>query len=88
MGRKRHVAVDSDERLLAAAATRADVQDQDDGIALVKRLVRLCPWIAMVVADGGDKTRFIEAARAMGNRMVEVVEQLDSSKGFVLLPKR
>ena len=43
LGRKRHVAVDTDGRLLAVSVTCADVQDQDGGIALVRRLVRLCP---------------------------------------------
>ena len=32
------------------------VQDQNGGIPLVKRLVRLCPWIKTVVVDGGYKT--------------------------------
>ena len=88
VGRKRHVAVDSDGRLLAVAVTRADVQDQDGGIALVKRLVRLCPWIATVVVDGGYKTRFIEAVQVMGHRVAEVIKRPDFTKGFVLLPKR
>jgi hypothetical protein len=31
----------------------ADVQDQDGGTPLVKRLVRLCPSTETVVVDGG-----------------------------------
>ncbi len=50
--RKRHVVVDTDGRLLAVTVTTANVQDQDGGIALVRRLVRLCPWIKTVVVDG------------------------------------
>jgi putative transposase len=88
MGRKRHVAVDSDGRLLAVSITPADVQDQDGGIPLIQRLVRLCPWIATVVVDGGYKTRFIEAVQNGLNRVVEVVKRPDFAKGFVLLPKR
>ena len=88
LGRKRHIAVDIDGRLLAVKITPADVQDQDGGIALVKWLVRLCPWIETVVVDGGYKTRFIEAVRGMANRVVEVVKRPDFAKGFVLLPKR
>ena len=53
LGRKRHVAVDSGGRLLAVGVTTADVQDQDGGIVLVRRLVRLCPWVRTVVVDGG-----------------------------------
>ena len=88
VGRKRHVAVDIDGRLLAVGVTAASVQDQAGGIPLVKRLVRLCPWITTVVVDGGYKATFIEAVRGMANRAVEVVKRPDFAKGFVLLPKR
>ena len=88
LGRKRHVAVDSGGRLLAVKITSADVQDQDGGIPLVQRLVRLCPWIKTVVVDGGYKTRFIEAVQTGANRVVEVVKRPHLAKGFVLLPKR
>ena len=88
VGRKRHIAVDIDGRLLAVKVTSANVQDQDGGIVLVRRLVRLCPWIETVVVDGGYKTRFIEAVGAMANRVVEVVLRPEFAKGFVLLPKR
>ena len=74
--------------MLAVRVTSADVQDQDGGIPLVKRLVRLCPWLKTVVVDGGYKTRFIESVRVTANRVVEVVERPDFAKGFVLLPKR
>jgi putative transposase len=88
LGRKRHVAVDMDGRLLAVSVTRADVQDQDGGIELVRRLVRLCPWIRTVVVDGGYKKTFIEAVQAMAGRVAEVVKRPELAKGFVLLPKR
>lgn len=88
VGRKRHIAVDTDGRLLAVTITTADVQDQVGGIPLVKGLVKLCPWIKTVVVDGGYKKTFIEAVQAMGNRVVEVVKRPDFAKGFVLLPKR
>src|SRR5919202_1581566 len=88
MGRKRHLAVDSDGRLLAAAITPADIQVQDGGIPLLQRLVRLCPWIETVVVDGAYKTRFIAAVQNGLKRLVEVVKRPDFAQGFVLLPKR
>jgi putative transposase len=87
-GRKRHVAVDIDGRLLAVTITTADVQDQEAGLPLVKRLVRLCPWIEKVVVDGGYKHRFIEEIQTGLKRLVEVVKRPAFGKGFVLLPKR
>lgn len=88
VGRKRHIAVDIDGRLLAVKITTANVQDQDGGIPLVQRLVRLCPWVKTIVVDGGYKNRFIDAIQAGGSRIVEVVKRPDFAKGFVLLPKR
>ncbi|ACL58299.1 IS5 family transposase [Methylobacterium nodulans] len=87
LGRKRHLAVDSDGRLLAVMVTPADVQDQEGGIPLVKRLVRLCPWITTVVVDGGSKSRFIDAVQAGMNRVVDMVLWPQFAKGFVHLPK-
>ena len=88
LGRKRHLAVDSDGRLLAVSITPADIPDQDGGIPLVQHLVRLCPWIETVVVDGAYKARFIEAVQNGLKRLVEVVKRPDFAKGFVLLPKR
>ena len=97
VGRKRHIAVDIDGRLLAVKVTSANVQDlgvsrseiaRDGGILLVRRLVRPCPWIGTVVVDGGYRTRFIEAVGAMANRVVEVVLRPEFAEGFVPLPKR
>jgi putative transposase len=88
VGRKRHIAVDSDGRLLAVRITPADVQDQAGGIPLVQRLVRLYPWIQTVVVDGGYKNGFIEAVKRLGNRAAEVVKRPAFTKGFKLLPKR
>jgi len=88
LGRKRHVAVDMDGRLLAVSVTRANVQDQDGGINLVCRLVRLCPWIRTVVVDGGYRKTFNEVVQAMAGRVAEVVKRPGSAKGFVLLLKR
>ena len=88
LGRKRHVAVDMDGRLLAVSVIRANVQDQDSGIDLVRRLVRLCPWIRTVVAHHGYEKTFIGAVQAMTGWVAEVVKRPEFAKGFVLLPKR
>lgn len=88
VGRKRHFAVDVDGRLLGIRITPANVQDQNGGIPLVKRLVRLCPWVRTVVVDGGYKTTFVEAVKAMGNRVAEVIKRDEFAKGFHVLPKR
>ncbi len=88
LGRKRHLAVDTDGRLLAVDVTTADVQDQDGGLPLARRLVRLCPWIRTIVVDGGYKGKFIDGVQNGLQRVVEVVKRPQFAKGFVLLPKR
>jgi putative transposase len=87
-GRKRHLAVDIDGRLLAVDVTPADVQDQDGGLPLVQRLVKVCPFVQTIVVDGGDKNHFINTIQDTMGRLVEVVKRSDFAKGFVLLPKR
>jgi putative transposase len=87
-GRKRHLAVDIDGRLLAVDVTPADVQDQDGGLPLVQRLVKVCPFVQTIVVDGGDKNRVINTIQDTMGRLVEVVKRSDFAKGFVLLPKR
>jgi putative transposase len=87
-GRKRHLAVDIDGRLLAVDVTPADVQDQDGGLPLVQRLVKVCPFVQTIVVDGGYKNHFINTIQDTMGRLVEVVKRSDFAKGFVLLPKR
>lgn len=88
LGRQRHPVVNSGGRLLAVMVPPAHVQDQDGGLKLVKRLVRLYPWVETVVVDGGYKTRFIAAVQSGLKHVVEVVLRPKGSKGFVHLPKR
>ena len=88
LGRKRHLAVDTDGRLLAVEVTIANAQNQDGGIALMKRLVRLFPWIRNVVVDGGYKQRFIKGVQVTAHWVVEMVKRPEFTKGFILLPKR
>ena len=87
-GRKRHLAVDCEGRVLAVEVTTADVQDQDGALPLTERLFRLYPWVKKVVVDGGYKTHFIETVQTVFHRTVEVIKRSDTAKGFTLLPKR
>jgi len=87
-GRKRHLAVDGGGRLLAAAVTTADVQDQDAGLPLAGRVAAVCPWVQTFVADGGYKRRFVEGVRDALDRAVEIVKRSEATRGFHVLPKR
>jgi putative transposase len=87
-GRKRHVAVDTDGRLLMVNLTMADVQDAAGAEAIVKAIRRRWPWLRHLFADGAyDRGRLMSAA-AYRDFTVEVVRKLAGQQGFVPLPRR
>src|SRR3954449_6136688 len=51
-GRKRHVAVDTDGRLLMVNLTPADVQDAEGAEAIIKAIHQRWPWLKHLFADG------------------------------------
>ena len=85
--RKRRILVDSVGNLLAVRVTDAAVQDRDGGIALIRHVRALFPWLVAVVVDSAYAGRF-EAALARLRMAVQIVRRPDFAKGFVLLPKR
>jgi putative transposase len=87
-GRKQHMATDTGGRLIDVLVTTADVQDQDAGLVLAQRVVRLCPWVETFIVDGGYKETFRRGVEEVLKRKVEVVKRPAAAKGFVLLPKR
>lgn len=62
--------------------------DPDAGLVLAERVVRLYPWIATFVVDGGYKKRFHDGVDDRLGRKVETVERSGDAKGFLVLPKR
>ena len=51
-GRKRHVAVDTDGRLLLVNLTPADVQDAEGAEPIIKTVRKRWPWLKHLFADG------------------------------------
>ena len=51
-GRKRHVAVDTEGRLLMVNLTPADVQDAEGAEAIIKAIRQRWPWLKHLFADG------------------------------------
>jgi transposase len=51
-GRKRHIAVDTDGRLLMVNLTAADVQDASGAEQIVKTVRKRWPWLKHLFADG------------------------------------
>ncbi len=88
VGRKRHRAVDTGGRVVAAIVTSGAVTDQEGGIRLAEKVCRLCPWVQTFIVDGGYKESFRRYVEDTLGRKVEVVKRPKGAKGFVALPKR
>jgi putative transposase len=87
-GRKRHVAVDTDGRLLMVNLTEADVQDAAGAEAIVKAIRRRWPWLRHLFADGAYDRGKLMSAAAYRDFTLEVVRKLTGQQGFVPLPRR
>ena len=87
-GRKRHVAVDTDGRLLMVNLTTADVQDAAGAEAIIKGVRRRWPWLKHLFADGAYDRGRLASLAAYKDFTLEVVRKLPNQKGFQVLPRR
>ena len=88
VGRKRHIAVDTDERLLMVNLTTADISDSA-GVQMVLDAIRKrWPWVKHLFADGAyDRQRLMDKA-AFLDFVVEIIRRSDDQKGFHVMPSR
>ncbi len=88
VGRKRHVAVDTDGRLLMVNLTTADVSDSAGAQAILEGIRKRWPWLKHLFADGAyDRTKLMDKA-AFLDFIVEIVRRSDPQSGFTVLPRR
>lgn len=88
IGRKRHIVVDTDGRLLMVNLTIADISDSAGAQAIVGAIRKLWPWLKHLFADGAyDRTRLMDAA-AYRDFVLEIVHRTDKETGFKALPRR
>ena len=87
VGRQRHVAVDTDGRLLIVNLSTADVSDSAGAQTILTAIRKRWPWLKHLFADVGyDRTKLMDKA-AFLNSIVEIVRRFDP-KGFHVLPRR
>lgn len=87
-GRKRHIAVDTDGRLLMVNLTTADISDSAGAQAILAALRKRWPWLKHLFADGGyDRTQLMDKA-AFLDFVVEIVRKMENQKGFEVLSRR
>jgi transposase len=87
-GRKRHVAVDTDGRLLMVNLTPADVQDAAEAERIIAAVRQRWPWLKHLFADGAYDRSKLASQAAFRDFVVEVVRKLADQQGFQPLPRR
>lgn len=88
LGRKRHIAVDTDGRLLMVNLTPADISDSAGAQTNLEGIRKRWPWVKHVFADGAyDRLKLMEKV-AFLDFTVEVIRRSDRQAGFHVLPRR
>lgn len=85
VGRKRHVLVDTDGRLLLAAVSPASLHDSHGGIALLQTSRRPWPFLALCYADRAYAGPRVATATSV---RVEVIGRAPQTRGFAVQPRR
>jgi putative transposase len=85
VGRKRHIAVDADGRLLMVNLTTADISDSAGGQAIVVAVRKRWPWLKHLFADGAYERTKLDTA-ACRDFVLEIVRRSDAESGFKVLP--
>jgi transposase len=88
VGRKRHIAVDTDGRLLMINLTTADISDSAGAQVILDAIRKRWPWVKHLFADGAyDRGQLMDKA-AFLDFVIEVVRRIEGAKGFHVLPRR
>jgi putative transposase len=88
VGRKRHIAVDTDGRLLMINLTTADISDSAGAQIILDAIRQRWPWIKHLFADGAYERRKLMDKAAFESFVIEVVRRIDGEPGFNVLPRR
>lgn len=90
-GRKRHILTDTYSNLVHAVIHNADIQDRGGAPLVLTEIIRRCPWMRHVFADGGyagDKLRHALGKIGKSRWTIELIKRSDVAKGFEVLPRR
>ena len=86
VGRKRHIAVDTEGRLLMVNLTTADISDSAGAQAVLEAIHTRWRWIRHLFADSAyDKRQLLDKAEFLGFTL-EIIKRTESA--FVVLPRR
>jgi transposase len=87
-GRKRHITVDTDGRLLMINLTTADISDSAGAQVILDAIRKRWPWIKHLFADSAYDRRKLMDKAAFKDFVIDIVHRIDSAPGFKVLPRR
>jgi hypothetical protein len=88
VGRKRHLAVDTDGRLLMLNLTTADISDSAGPQAILDAIRKRWPWVKHLFTGGAyDRAKLVDKA-AFLDFVIEIVRRIEGAEGFHILPRR
>ena len=88
VGRKRHIAVDTDGRLLMVNLTTADISDSAGAQAILDAIRRRWPWVKHLFADGAYDRGKLMSKAAFLDFVIEIIRRIEGEAGFKVLPRR
>lgn len=84
----RHIAVDTDGRLLMVRLTPADISDSAGAQMILDAIRRRWPWVKHLFADAAyDRPTLMDKAAYL-NFVIDIIRRSDQQKGFRVLPRR
>lgn len=85
VGRKRHIAVDTDGRLLMVKLTTADISDSAGAQAILDASGKRWPWVKHLFADAAcDRLKLMDKAAYL-DFVVEIIRRRVGVRGFLSL---
>src|SRR6201747_882155 len=88
VGRKRHIAVDTDGRLLMINLTTADISDSAGAQAILDAIRKRWPWVNHLFADSAyDRLKVMDKATYL-DFDIEIIRCSNVQKGLEVLPRR
>jgi transposase len=82
VGRKRHIAVDTDGRLLMVNLTPADISDSAGAQAILDSIRKRWPWVKHLFADAAyDRLKLMDKAAYL-DFVIEIIRRSEEQKGL------
>jgi len=80
VGRKRHIAVDTDGRLLMVNLTAVDISDGAGAQMILDAIRKRWPWVRHLFADGTDDRKGMMDKAAFLDFVVEIIRRCDDQQ--------